>query len=216
MDREEFESRSEAPVSLWIEQLAAGNRDAVQELWQHFSERLVQFSRSKLDVGTRRLYDEDDASASAFRSLCRGIESRKYGDISDRGNLWALLLVIASRKISNQRRFQNQLKRSCSQTIQASEFQGNDSRSFTLFDQMASAELTPAFAAEVSETSEKLLEILPEPDLQKIVLLKFEGFTNEEVAEQIGTTRRTIQRKLERIRRIWLDSGLCDDQVSEN
>jgi DNA-directed RNA polymerase specialized sigma24 family protein len=47
---------------------------------------------------------------------------------------------------------------------------------------------------------------LPEPDLRKLVVLKLEGHTNDEIAELMKVTRRTVQRKLELIRRIWLDS----------
>ena len=66
---------------------------------------------------------------------------------------------------------------------------------------------TPAFAAEVADMSEYLMSHLPESDLKQLVLLKLEGHTNEDVAELMKITRRTVQRKLERIRRIWLESA---------
>jgi DNA-directed RNA polymerase specialized sigma24 family protein len=68
-------------------------------------------------------------------------------------------------------------------------------------------EPTPELAAEVADLSQYLLKLLPETDLQQLVLLKLEGHTNEEVAEQMSVTRRTVQRKLERIRRLWLESA---------
>ncbi len=37
------------------------------------------------------------------------------------------------------------------------------------------------------------------------MLLKLEGLSNEECADRMHLSRRTIQRKLERIRRTWLD-----------
>jgi len=48
--------------------------------------------------------------------------------------------------------------------------------------------------------------------MKKIVLLKFQGATNGEVASELNCTRRTIERKLERVRRIWVDAGLHEGQ----
>ena len=44
---------------------------------------------------------------------------------------------------------------------------------------------------------------IPRESLEKIVLMKLEGFTNEEIAEQLGCVTRTVERKLERIREKW-------------
>ena len=32
-----------------------------------------------------------------------------------------------------------------------------------------------------------------------------EGYTNDEIAEKLGTTTRTVERKLQRIRELWSD-----------
>jgi len=65
--------------------------------------------------------------------------------------------------------------------------------------------------AEISESCAQLLDALPDETMKKIVLLKFQGATNGEVAGELNCTRRTIERKLERIRRIWLEAGLHDE-----
>ena len=46
--------------------------------------------------------------------------------------------------------------------------------------------------------------------VKRIVLLKFQGAKNGEVAEELQCTQRTIERKLERVRRIWEEAGLHD------
>jgi RNA polymerase sigma factor (sigma-70 family) len=48
------------------------------------------------------------------------------------------------------------------------------------------------------------LEQLSEATLRGIVSLKLHGFTNEEIAEQLGCATRTIERKLNLIRRLWI------------
>ena len=116
-------------------------------------------------------------------------------------------MVITSRKIANQFRYEHQQRRNANQTLTESILQRSDGSSIGVLQSLPTQEPTPAFAAEVADMSEYLMSKLQESDLQKIVLLKLEGHTNEDVAEQLNITRRTVQRKLERIRRIWLESA---------
>jgi len=60
-------------VTGWIDQISDGDEQAAEQLWQHISVRLHEFAQQKLDVQTRRQYDEHDAANSAFHSLCRGL-----------------------------------------------------------------------------------------------------------------------------------------------
>lgn len=203
---EDFGSTDQEPVSLWIGQLAAADQNAARKLWEHFCRRLMNFARGQMSPSTRRIYDEEDAAVSAFHSLCRGIEAQRFPDIGDRGNLWALLVVITSRKISNQYRFEHQQRRNVQQTLSESMLQSSNEEHFNVLDSLPCHEPTPAFAAEVADMSDYLMTLLPETDLKQLVLLKMEGHTNEDVAEIMKVTRRTVQRKLERIRRIWLES----------
>ncbi len=204
---ENFSNFSNEPVSLWIEQLATADHDAASRLWAHFCQRLMVFARSRMSSSTRRIYDEEDAAVSAFRSLCRGIEAQRFPELGDRGNLWALLVVITSRKIANQFRYEHQERRNSNQTLSESMLQPSNGQVINVLQSLPTHEPTPAFAAEVADMSEHLMSQLGEPDLQKIVHLKLEGHTNEDIAELMKITRRTVQRKLERIRRIWLESA---------
>jgi DNA-directed RNA polymerase specialized sigma24 family protein len=204
---ENFGNISQEPVSLWIEQLASADHDAASRLWAHFCQRLVVFARSRMSPSSRRIYDEEDAAVSAFRSLCRGIEAQRFPEVGDRGNLWALLVVVTSRKIANRFRYDHQQRRDSNQTLSESLLQPSDGSGLGLLHSLPSNEPTPAFAAEVADMSEYLMSQLSEPDLRKLVLLKLEGHTNEDAAELMKITRRTVQRKLERIRRIWIESA---------
>lgn len=193
-------------VTAWIDQLANGNQQAAEQLWQHISERLQEFAREKLDSQMRRRYDENDAANSAFHSLCRGLANGHLA-AENRDALWGLLAVITSRKISEQRRYLNREKRG-----------GGAVRGESGFDELNAAginaiggdEPTPDVIAEVSESCNQLVNTLPEETMKKIVLLKFHGSTNGEIANELNCTRRTIERKLERIRRIWVEAGLHD------
>jgi DNA-directed RNA polymerase specialized sigma24 family protein len=64
-------------------------------------------------------------------------------------------------------------------------------------------EPTPEFAAQVAEEYQRLLDLLGEDSLRQVAILKMEGCTNDEVAERLDCSRRTVARKLETIRIIW-------------
>ncbi|MEM6469266.1 MAG: ECF-type sigma factor [Planctomycetota bacterium] len=55
-----------------------------------------------------------------------------------------------------------------------------------------------------NEVIEYFLEQLSEATLRGIVSLKMDGFTNEEIAEKLGCATRTVERKLNLIRRLWI------------
>lgn len=190
-------------VTGWIDQLADGNKQAAEQLWQHVSMRLEEFARKKLDVQTRRNYDEHDAANSAFHSLCHGLADGRI-EAENRDALWGLLAVITSRKISAQRRHLNRQKRGGGAVSGESGFGEAGIGASVGSDQR------PDVLAEVSESCAQLFDALPDESMRKIVLLKFQGATNGEVANEMKCTQRTIERKLERIRRIWVEAGLHD------
>ncbi|MCO8121442.1 sigma-70 family RNA polymerase sigma factor [Stieleria sp. TO1_6] len=55
-----------------------------------------------------------------------------------------------------------------------------------------------------NEAIDRFLEQLSEATLRGIVSLKLQGFTNEEIAEKLGCATRTVERKLNLIRRLWI------------
>jgi DNA-directed RNA polymerase specialized sigma24 family protein len=55
----------------------------------------------------------------------------------------------------------------------------------------------------MQEECQRLLGRLKKRDVQLVALLKVDGYTNEEVANRLGCTRRSVQRRLELIRHIW-------------
>ena len=191
-------------VTGWIDQLSEGNEQAAEQLWQHVSERLNRFAFEKLDPKTRRRYDEHDAANSAFHSLCQGLSDGRI-EAEDRDAFWGLLAVITSRKVAAQRRYWNRKKRG-----------GGNVRGESALAELGKAGINsivgnqqpPDVLTEVSESCARLLDAIPDETMKEIVLLKFQGLKNGEVAAELNCTRRTIERKLERIRRIWVDVGL--------
>jgi len=53
------------------------------------------------------------------------------------------------------------------------------------------------------EECRRLLENLGDDRLRSLALMKMEGFTNSEIADNLGCSRNTIERKLRLIRGLW-------------
>ena len=69
---------------------------------------------------------------------------------------------------------------------------------------MAGRDPTPAFAAMVTDECRRLLEALGDETLRRIALLRMEGYNDPEIAARLGCSVRTVGRKLDLIRKLWV------------
>jgi DNA-directed RNA polymerase specialized sigma24 family protein len=201
---------SDDPVTVWIDELRNADELAAQKLWNHFVSRLYELGRKKLRLETRRVYDEEDAAQSVFLSLCAGIQAGRFPDLADRGSLWRLLVVITARKAAHRQRYDRQERRDVRRNV--SEYIFLQSEQGSAFAGLGAflREPTADFAAEFVETCEHLFEDLKDSALQQIVTLRMEGHTDSEIADKLKCSRRTVQRRLEVIRRRWDPSGVVE------
>jgi DNA-directed RNA polymerase specialized sigma24 family protein len=58
-------------------------------------------------------------------------------------------------------------------------------------------------AVQIAEQFQQLLTKLADDDLCRIALDKLDNYTNEEIAERMDLSLRTVERRLNLIRRIW-------------
>jgi DNA-directed RNA polymerase specialized sigma24 family protein len=195
---------SVAAVSEWLAQLKAGDPAAAQRLWADYFQRLVRVARQKLRNAPRRMADEEDVALSALNSFCQGARADRFPSLDDRNDLWALLLVITARKACNLVRLQRRDKRGGGKVRGDSALLApGAAASGAGMDGVAGPEPTPAFAAQVSEQCRRLFSCLESPELESIARWKLEGYTNDEIADRLGRSRGTVERKLRLIRSIW-------------
>jgi DNA-directed RNA polymerase specialized sigma24 family protein len=196
---------SDDDISDWVDRLRKGDNRAAQAVWECYFDKLVALSRQKLAAFPRRAVDEEDVALSALKSFCRGAASDRFPKLDDRHDLWKVLVTITARKVVAQRRRYFSQKRGGGKVRGESVFlphaaeheEGRDG-----IDQVLGREPTPEVAAMLAEQCSGLLGQLD--DRQKpIALLKMEGFTNQEIAEQLDVALRTVERRLDQIRQAW-------------
>ena len=69
--------------------------------------------------------------------------------------------------------------------------------------QFVGIEPTPDFATQVADECRRLLDLLGDDSLRRVAVWKMEGYSNDEIAERLDCSRRTVARKLEAIRILW-------------
>lgn len=194
---------SEPRVSLWIDQLKAGDPGAAQKIWEAYYHRLVGLARTKLQRAQRLAADEEDVALSAFDSFCRGAEQGKFPRLHDRDNLWRLLVTLTVRKAQRLVRDQQAQKRGGGAVLGESDLLDGADAGTAGLEQVIGREPTPAFAAEVADECQQLLDRLDDDVLRTVALRKMEGETNDEIAAWLGCAPSTVERRLRLIRRIW-------------
>jgi RNA polymerase sigma factor (sigma-70 family) len=203
---------SDDPVSVWINELRNADESAARKLWNHFVSRLYESARRKLRSETRRVYDEEDVAQSAFHSVCAGIAAGRFSDFRDRESLGHLLLAITARKVAHRNRHDHQERRDVRRNLSDSIFiYRTEDSALGGIENLPSREPTAEFAAEFVETCETLFSSLDDLALQQVVSLRMEGYTDGEIADRLKCSRRTVQRRLEVIRRHWDRLGLSNE-----
>lgn len=195
-------------VTGWIDGLKLGDDEAVRKLWDRYFSSLVSLARKRLGEVPRGQTDEEDIALVAFHRLCMGAARGRYPKLNDRHDLWRLLATITRHAALDQRRYLGQVKRSGVPIAPEASAEGESTCEVVEGPGfVVGREPSPEFAAMMAEQCERLLDRLGDDALRQIAIWKLEGDTNVEIAARIGRTATTVQRKLDMIRKIWLDAG---------
>ncbi|EMI57537.1 ECF-type sigma factor [Rhodopirellula sallentina] len=190
-------------VTHWIDGVRSGRDDAAASLWGRYFRRLESLARRKFGSASRRVVDEEDIVLSVFDSLCSGVREGRFTQLRDRDDLWRLLIVLTARKAVDQVRRQTSLKRGGGLVRGASVFAGGDDNMPQSIEEFVAGEPTAEFVALLEEQFAGRLEQLTEPVQRQIATKKLEGESNEAIAQQLGVSIRTVERKLNLIRLTW-------------
>lgn len=190
-------------VSLWIADLKRGDSAAARELWDRYFQQLVQVAGRRLGNAARRIADEEDVAVSVFDSLCRGAAAGNFSQLADRDDLWRLLVAIAGQKAVDQIRRQISQKRGGTDLRGESVFATPADHGPQGFENFLHASPTPELIALMEEEEGRLMALLTDDSQRQVARLRMEGYANQEIAEQLNVSLRSVERKLGIIREIW-------------
>ena len=172
-----------------VRRLRTGSQDAATQLYLRYAKRLHGLSRAKCspDLGAR--VDSDDIVQSVFRTFFRRVEKGEY-DVPDGEELWKLFLVIGLNKIRTAGTFHRAAKR--------------DVRAAAGSEAL---DLAAVIADESDATSLSILKMSIDdllgklsPSHREIVKRRIEGDEVAAIAEQLGRSKRSVERVLQGFR----------------
>lgn len=193
-------------VSHWIELVKTGNSVAANHIWQHYFERLVRSIRGRLYGLNRAASDEEDIVLSVFDSFYDAAEKGRFPDLSDRDDLWRLLLRMSARKVIDKRRREDRKRRGGGVNIHSLDHAPDDQSIIEAIGH----EPSPEMALMMQEAVERFFSQLGVGQLRDLAGAKLEGYSNAELASQFGCSERTIERRLHLIRE------KCQQEVCTN
>ena len=182
---------SEEDWDRWITGLRQGDERIVFEFCQRYGPSLERIAAGHMYGRLRRRIDPEDVVQSALRTFLRRAHGGQF-KLDDSENLWRLLCAITLTKVREQARFQMRHRRGLDR-----EETGAGRTGGALFNAPDPAP-SPAELAEFADSFESLLESL-DGEERRIVDLKLQDLRNEEVADRLGCSDRTVRRILSRI-----------------
>lgn len=190
---------SDGSVTRLLDGLHLGNPEAVEQLWQRYFHRLVGLARKRLDAAPRRVADEEDIALSAFKSFCLNAEKGHFPELLDRDGLWRLLMTITLRKAGQLLRHENRQKRGGGLAPKT----GEDSAP-PVIEELLSQEPSPEAVTAATEEYDRLLAMLGSEELRQVAVRRMEGYSVEEIAQELNCVPRSVKRRLNLIRKVWL------------
>lgn len=176
--------------------LRAGDEDAATQVFERFAGRLVALARTRLNSQIRAKVDPEDVMQSVFKSFFLRYSDGQFS-LESWDSLWGMLVVLTLRRCGRRVEHFRAACRDVQREV-AAPIAGTDSGA----DWQAMArEPTPDEAAALADTVEQIMRGLDERD-RRVFMLRLQGFTVPEISAQVGRTERTVQRGLERVRKL--------------
>jgi DNA-directed RNA polymerase specialized sigma24 family protein len=181
-------------ISRRIPPLGAGDRLAMQQLWERDFQPLVLLARGRMHPGRCRAAGPEDVALEAFLELCdqlaRPGAAESFPRLQGREHLWKLLACFTVRAAFDHERKQARRE----QALRGESALGEEGLAA-----FAGHEPAPEFGAAVSE----MLDQLQDDGLRAVAVWRMEGWTVQEIARRLDCSASTVERKLRAIRAIW-------------
>jgi len=191
----------------WIDDLAHNDPSAQERIWALFARRVTKQAKSNLAGVQCRESDEEDVAARVLNSLFQRIADGRQTPPKNREELWKLLVGMTRNKSAEAARHKLAQKRGQGRVRGESAFKvrGDDSSDHGGIHNVADPASDPKTAFEEAQQLTGILASLNDSQLRQIALLKMAGHTDQEIAELIGCSLRTVERRTAEIRDLLKD-----------
>ncbi len=184
-------------ITRLIPDLLQGDEIAIEELWRKYVSRMEGLARPLMAPLPAGAGDEQDVAQSAFHAFCEAVANGQARRLDSRDELWRLLATISRNKATDRVRRELRDRRG-----------GGAGAASDGLEHLAIDEASPSEVAQLQEAMDELFAALDasgDPKLKLIATMRLEGAETQEIADRLGCTARTVQRKLHILERLWWD-----------
>jgi RNA polymerase sigma-70 factor (ECF subfamily) len=175
-------------LDLW----RAGNEQGARHLYDHYAQQLLGLVKRRISQRLASRVDPEDVVQSVFRTFFQRTREGRL-NLTDPNDLGALLVRIAIHKTLRQVEFNTADKRDFGQEMA----QGFDLEKY--WESRKDRDPTPDEAVAFLDQMEHFLGRL-KPKERKIVEMRVQGYSSDEIAQAMETNDRYVRRVLERVR----------------
>lgn len=175
-----------------IEGLRTGDEQVLADFYQQHGATLRAIADKQLAPELRRRVSPSEVVQSAFRTFFRRAGEGRF-EFEDSEKLWSLMCAITLTKVREQVRYHRREKRDIhreSDPDPAQEGYG--------LGVLQGRDMPPEIAVEFEDQFERLMEALDDEE-QQVVQMKLDDRTNDEVADALGVSERTVRRIMKRL-----------------
>jgi RNA polymerase sigma-70 factor (ECF subfamily) len=186
----------QALIDLWRQ----GDENAARQIVERYIDRLLVLARRRISQRLASRVDAEDIVQSVFRTFFGRVRDGQFV-FAEQDDLCKLLVRITLHKTLRQIAFHKAAKRDPAQETEQGDH--HRERLLALLDTEPSAEATVAFLDQLEHFLGQL-----KPDERQILELRLQGYSNDEIAAQLGIYDRKIRRAIERVRAVAEHEGL--------
>lgn len=176
-----------------IDGVCAGDEAACREFWQKYGPLIERVAERHLAAKIRRRVGPESVVLSVCRTFFRRAQEGEF-QFADEEAPWRLLCAITVTKIREKARFHARQKRGLDRELHAAADPDEPSPQFD----MVARDPPPDVVAEFNDQLQHLIESLPAEE-QKVLELRLEHCTQDEIAHKLQCSERTVRRMMKRI-----------------
>jgi RNA polymerase sigma-70 factor (ECF subfamily) len=188
----------QALIDLWRK----GDQDAARQIVERYIDRLLVLARRRISQRLASRVDAEDIVQSVFRTFFVRLKDGRFV-FQEEDDLCKLLVRITLHKTLRQVAFHKAAKRD--PNLETNQGEHHREQLLAVLDREPSVEDALAFEDEL----DKFLAPLSEQE-QQIIRMRLQGYTNDEIAQELGLYDRKIRRVMERVRLVAEEEGLAD------
>jgi RNA polymerase sigma factor (sigma-70 family) len=171
-----------------LERYRQGDEEAAAKLYYRYAGRLRALARSQCPADLAARLDADDIVQTAFSSFFRRVAAGEYRSPGE--DVWKLLVLITLHKARSLGGYHRARKRDVRVTDRGS----------GLLARAALRRQEEQSIADLRLLLEDVLERLPDQH-RRVAQLRLQGFEVNEIVQQVGLSKRSVERVLQELRR---------------